>query len=76
MPLTPEEIDARAAAIIAELRAIRQSRGLSTYKVAAASGLKQSNVVKLETRVYPPNLITLVRYADAIGVQLCIRDKE
>jgi len=65
-------IDARATALIAHennLRALRKAAGKTQVDVAAALGIKQENVSRIE-RQADLLLSTLSRYVHAIGGQL------
>jgi transcriptional regulator with XRE-family HTH domain len=57
--------------LIRDLRAERERRGLSLADVARRSGLDKAAVSRLETyQQGNPTLVTLLRYADALGVRL------
>ena len=59
------------AQTIAALKAERQRRGLSLADVEARSGLKRSAISRLENDSNAnPTLLTLYRYAAALGVRL------
>lgn len=56
---------------IAALKAERERRGLSLADLEARSGLKRSAISRLENDPYAnPTLLTLYRYAIALGVRL------
>ena len=50
------------------VRALRRSRGLSADQLAARAGVSKGSLVALENAAGNPNLATLVRLADALGV--------
>jgi transcriptional regulator with XRE-family HTH domain len=50
------------------VRAMRHSRGLSADQLAARAGVSKGALVALENASANPNLATLVRLADALGV--------
>lgn len=58
--------------VIAKLKAAREKKGISTYQLAEITGLKQSNISRLENGSYMPNLYTLMRVASGLGVDLKI----
>lgn len=66
-------INARCAAFIAQLRALREQRGLSTTQLAERTGLKQQNVSRLEQGKYPPNLVTIMRYVEGLDAEVVIK---
>jgi DNA-binding Xre family transcriptional regulator len=82
--LTREALKAKAERMViikafAELKRMREERGLSLADVAERSGIDKSRLSKLENDPYPnPTFNTLMRIADALGVALSINviDKE
>lgn len=56
--------------VIRLLREERERRGLSKYVVAARSGLSQQTIGYVERELTNPSLETIVRMADAIGIDL------
>lgn len=70
-----EKIEQRCAAFIAQLRALREQRGLSTTELAEKTGLKQSNISRLENGKYPPNLITIMKLASALNAEVVVKAK-
>jgi transcriptional regulator with XRE-family HTH domain len=56
------------ASVARTVRAIRHSRGLSADQLAVRSGVSKGALVALENASANPNLATLVRLADALGV--------
>lgn len=56
------------AGVARTVRALRRSRGLSADQLAARSGVSKGSLVALENAAGNPNLATLVRLADALGV--------
>jgi transcriptional regulator with XRE-family HTH domain len=55
-------------AVAATVRGLRQQRGLSADQLAARAGVSKGALVALENAAANPNLATLVRIADALGV--------
>lgn len=60
--------DPAVAAVAATVRSLRHARGLSVEQLAARAGVSKGALVGLENATANPNLATLVRIADALGV--------
>jgi transcriptional regulator with XRE-family HTH domain len=58
---------------ISDLKAIRESKGISTYDIERSTGLKSNNISRMEGGAYMPNLLTLMRYAEALGVEISVK---
>ena len=60
--------DTSAAGILfgARLRELRQKRGLSQQALAARVGIPQTHISAMETGIQLPNLMTILRLADAL----------
>jgi transcriptional regulator with XRE-family HTH domain len=54
--------------VAAAVRRLRHDRGLSADQLAARAGVSKGALVALENAAANPNLATLVRLADALGV--------
>jgi transcriptional regulator with XRE-family HTH domain len=54
--------------VAATVRRLRHDRGLSADQLAARAGVSKGALVALENAAANPNLATLVRLADALGV--------
>ena len=50
------------------LRAARELRGWSTYTLAEKAGVSQSTVFRIETGERKPSAYTLVKIANALGL--------
>jgi DNA-binding XRE family transcriptional regulator len=60
-------------ALLQQLKAAREERGLSLADVAELTGMERSAISKLETGQRPnPTMETLVRYAAAVGKRLVL----
>jgi len=69
----------RKRGIAVRLRALRDAKGLTQEEVAAAAGMTQSMIARLEALAGPvPSLETIERYVDACGghLALLISDKQ
>lgn len=71
-PTNPMERNARLQreqdeAMLRDLVAFRERRGLTQQDVADSLGVSQSAIARFETRERNPNLRTLRRYAIAVG---------
>jgi len=51
------------------LRALREKRGLSQYKLAALAKLPRSTLIRIEHGQVEPRISTLRRIAKALGVE-------
>lgn len=60
------------AAIIDQLIDARRHRGMTQKDLAAASGLTQSVIARLETKKATPQLDTLLRVAAALDCTLAV----
>jgi transcriptional regulator with XRE-family HTH domain len=58
------------SAVAATVRRLRQARGLSGDQLALRAGVSKGALVALENAAANPNLATLVRIADALGVSV------
>ncbi len=59
------------AGLVAQLREIRQAGGVSLSELESRTGISKSSLSRLENSVAPnPTLLTLHRYAAAMGVVL------
>ena len=56
------------SAVAGTVRGLRHGRGLSADQLAARAGVSKGALVALENATANPNLATLVRIADALGV--------
>jgi transcriptional regulator with XRE-family HTH domain len=56
--------------VAATVRRLRHARGLSAEQLAARAGVSKGALVALENATANPNLATLVRIADALGVSV------
>jgi DNA-binding XRE family transcriptional regulator len=60
-------------ALLAELKAAREAKGLSLADLMERTGMDRSAVSKLETGQRPnPTVETLIRYAEALGKRITI----
>lgn len=59
--------------LLAELKAVREAKGLSLSDLTELSGMDRSAISKLETgQRANPTVETLVRYAEAVGKRLVV----
>ena len=52
------------------LKTVRKARGLKQYEVASATGIKPSAYSHYENGIREPNLDTLVKLSDFLGVSI------
>lgn len=57
------------------MRARRIELNISTYQLAERTGLKAANIGRLESCKYPPNLVTIMRYAEGIDAEVVVGQK-
>ena len=71
---TPEEIAASdlRVALIGEMIKARQEQGMTQQDVAAASGIKQPVISRMEREVNDPRLDTVLRFLAPLGKTLAI----
>lgn len=62
----------RAFALAAQLRALRESRGLSQAELARRIGSTQPAVARLEAGGVAPTIDTLERIGDALNLELAV----
>ena len=66
------EYEQALAQTIGDLKLARRSQGLSLQEVAERMGTDRSNVHRLERASGNPTVVTLARYAEAIGKRMVI----
>ncbi|HYI79987.1 MAG TPA: helix-turn-helix transcriptional regulator [Thermoleophilaceae bacterium] len=59
-----------AEQVAANLRRLRKERGLTLEALASASGLKYSDIAKIETQGREPRVGTIVKLARGLGVSV------
>jgi transcriptional regulator with XRE-family HTH domain len=77
-PMTgPEGRSVNADSLLAELRRIRQSRGLSLKHVARAAGFSENDVSRWEHGQHVPSVLNFLAVINALGyeVRLVKRDE-
>jgi transcriptional regulator with XRE-family HTH domain len=68
VPKEPREATMRATWLCHELRALRESRGISAKEIGAHLGKAQSTISRLESGLFPPQESEVVAYLDFCGV--------
>jgi transcriptional regulator with XRE-family HTH domain len=66
----PQRIDEILARIAARVRAARCERGLTQVELASRAGLTTGTISRLERGREPPTVSSLVRIAEAMGLEL------
>lgn len=59
-----------------QLRALRVERELTITELANLTGIRRPNIVRLESGTHSPQLSTLERVADALGVEIVLKKKD
>lgn len=67
--MTNEELTARTARIAKEICEARKAKGLSLRALQSATGINDSNLSRIERGVLMPQIDTLIKIADALGVK-------
>jgi transcriptional regulator with XRE-family HTH domain len=67
---SPIQASALCAHVVRLLKEEREQRGLSKYAISQRSGISQPMVGYVERGLRNPTLETLLRMADAVGVEL------
>jgi len=62
--------------LIGKLIEAREEKGITQEKLAELSGLKQSNIARLESLSATPKIDTLIKVLDPLGYKLAIVPKE
>lgn len=65
-------VEKKCQEFLRTLKALRGKRGLSTTQLATLTGLKQPNIVRIETGVYKPNLETIIRLTEVLEAKLTL----
>ena len=65
------EIKAFANQIVKSLIAERKRQGLTQQEIADITGMKAPNVTRIESCKFTPTLEVLMRYAKAVGKEIC-----
>ena len=56
--------------IVGHLRDLRREQGITQYELAAKTGIKQSNIARMENGGRLPNITTLIKLGRALGYNL------
>lgn len=71
-----KSLQERCRDLVLTLKAVREEKDISTYKLEKLTGISQSNLSRMEnSQEYTPNLKTLMRVADVLDVEIRIVDK-
>lgn len=62
--------------IVYELVVERKKQGLTQQKIAESTGMKTSNVTRVESCKNIPTMDVLIRYAEALGKKIHIELKD
>ena len=67
------EVETKAFAnqIVKSLIAERKRQGLTQQEIADITGMKAPNVTRIESCKFIPTLEVLMRYANAVGKEIC-----
>lgn len=64
------DIKQQQTEIINKLVTIRKKKKMTQDDIVKISGLTQQSISRMENELYSPNIRTLLRYANSIGVKL------
>lgn len=56
--------------VMDELIALRKANHMTQQDIADATGMKRSNIARIEGKRYAPTLDVMARYAECLGVEL------
>ena len=56
--------------IAKQLKKLREEKGMSQKELSEKTGLKQQAISILEHYTTPPNLLTLIKYLNGLGIDL------
>ena len=56
--------------IVAQFRKLRHQKGITQYDLAEKTGIKQSNIARMESGGRLPNITTLIKLGNALGYTL------
>lgn len=73
MMIDDNTVEVKCQEFISSLQQIRQQKGLSTGDLAELTGLRKGNIERIEAGAYKPNLETIMRITDALGVDLIVK---
>lgn len=60
--------------LIKQLKAIRESKGVSSYELEKLTGIKASNIRRMEGG-YMPSLLTVMKIVEALDLNITMSDK-
>jgi len=69
-PLPPRDAGALSRQVGEKIRAARERRGMTQRELSELTGIKRPNIARLERGSGLPNLATLLRVANGLGVTL------
>jgi len=62
--------------IVIQLREVADQKGITQEEISDKTGMLQSGISRIFSMAYIPKISTLVLIANALGVELNIKDKE
>lgn len=71
--LIEKEKDRIKDQILESYIALRKRRGITQQEIAERTGMKRTNIVRIESGRYVPTIEVLVKLADALDMELEIR---
>jgi transcriptional regulator with XRE-family HTH domain len=57
-------------ALIDVLKATREARGMTQYKLAKETGLQRSTILRIENGTSPPNIETILKIMEVLDCKL------
>jgi transcriptional regulator with XRE-family HTH domain len=67
MDMDKDNIKERRIAFCMKIRAIRNKRGVSADQLAALTGIRRENILRIEKGTFSTGVDTLIKIADALG---------
>jgi predicted transcriptional regulator len=73
---SPPNVIEACYVIIDQLKKVREKKGITSYKLAELTGIRQPNIIRMETFEAIPNLETIVKVCETLDVELVVRTKK
>ena len=71
--MNDETIDTRCKEFIDSMKDLRLRKNMSREDLAKKAGVKELNIERIENCIYKPNLDTLTRIAESLGVKIVLK---
>lgn len=68
-------VEQRCQEFISKLRKIRETRGITVAILSDTTGIAQPNITRMEQFASTPNLKTLFKLTEALGVDVILKER-